>query len=226
MPPTMGAAMKSHKSDIACPPATSAGPKPRAGLTDVLVTGIDIRWMAVKVRPMAMGAKWATPTMPACGNEKRAAHRTPATNRNVPTNSAASARALMIYSPTLSSPVTPRPDSTPKGPRLPCKRRVRRTAYGVGHNSFCEESEGGDVWARSPTKKGGPKAALRVRSRRCYWLKLLRRRRSGRRSSPWSKLQRSRGRTSPWRRPERRLRPGRAAASWSRTPDRRAYRST
>ena len=29
----------------------------RAGLTDVLVTGMLIRWMSVSARPMAMGAK-------------------------------------------------------------------------------------------------------------------------------------------------------------------------
>ena len=37
-------------------PARSAGPVLRAGLTEVLVTGIEIRWIRVSPRPMAMGA--------------------------------------------------------------------------------------------------------------------------------------------------------------------------
>ena len=35
----------------------SAGPMLRAGLTEVLVTGIDTRWIAVSTRPMARPAK-------------------------------------------------------------------------------------------------------------------------------------------------------------------------
>lgn len=39
------------------PPTKSACPVDRAGLTDVFVTGIEIRWINVSVRPMAIGAK-------------------------------------------------------------------------------------------------------------------------------------------------------------------------
>ena len=38
---------------MAHPPTNSAGPVLRAGLTDVLVTGMLIRWMSVRPRPMA-----------------------------------------------------------------------------------------------------------------------------------------------------------------------------
>ena len=38
-------------------PANRAGPVLRAGLTEVLVTGIDTRWIRVRARPMAIGAK-------------------------------------------------------------------------------------------------------------------------------------------------------------------------
>jgi len=39
------------------PPSSNAGPVLRAGLTEVLVTGIEIRWIRVKPRPIAIGAK-------------------------------------------------------------------------------------------------------------------------------------------------------------------------
>ena len=38
-----------------------AGPRLRAGLTDVLEIGIDMIWIAVRVRPMAAGARRAGP---------------------------------------------------------------------------------------------------------------------------------------------------------------------
>jgi hypothetical protein len=38
------------------PPANSAGPVERAGFTEVLVTGIEMRWMSVGARPIATGA--------------------------------------------------------------------------------------------------------------------------------------------------------------------------
>ncbi|MCY1312804.1 hypothetical protein D9M70_632590 [compost metagenome] len=41
---------------MAQPPTISAGPVLRAGLTEVLVTGIEIRWIRVSARPMAIGA--------------------------------------------------------------------------------------------------------------------------------------------------------------------------
>src|SRR5260370_9729374 len=39
------------------PPAKRAGPVLRAGLTEVLVIGIEIRWMRVSARPIGMPAK-------------------------------------------------------------------------------------------------------------------------------------------------------------------------
>ena len=42
---------------IAQPPTNSAGPVLRAGFTEVLVTGMLIRWISVRPRPMAIGAK-------------------------------------------------------------------------------------------------------------------------------------------------------------------------
>jgi len=38
-------------------PANRAGPVLRAGLTEVLVTGMETRWITVRVRPIAIGAK-------------------------------------------------------------------------------------------------------------------------------------------------------------------------
>jgi hypothetical protein len=39
---------------MAQPPANSAGPVLRAGFTDVLVTGMLIRWISVSARPIAV----------------------------------------------------------------------------------------------------------------------------------------------------------------------------
>ena len=39
------------------PPTNSAGARLRAGFTDVLSTGMLIRWMSVRARPMASGAR-------------------------------------------------------------------------------------------------------------------------------------------------------------------------
>src|ERR1700751_5907845 len=39
------------------PPAKSAGPVLRAGLTEVFVTGIDTRWIRVKASPIGIPAK-------------------------------------------------------------------------------------------------------------------------------------------------------------------------
>lgn len=49
-PPMIGAAQNSHSCCRARPPSTRAGPVDRAGLTDVLVIGIEIRWMRVRHR--------------------------------------------------------------------------------------------------------------------------------------------------------------------------------
>ena len=56
-PPMMGATQNSQSCVIAPPPANSATAVERAGFTDVLVTGIEIRWISVSARPMAIGAK-------------------------------------------------------------------------------------------------------------------------------------------------------------------------
>ena len=53
----MGATQNSHSCSMAQPPANSATPVLRAGLTEVLVTGMLTRWISVSPRPMAMGAK-------------------------------------------------------------------------------------------------------------------------------------------------------------------------
>ena len=53
----MGASQKSQSCFRYTPPAKKATPVLRAGLTEVLVTGMLIRWIRVRARPMAMGAK-------------------------------------------------------------------------------------------------------------------------------------------------------------------------
>ena len=57
--PAIGATQNIQSCKIAVPPENSAGPVLRAGLTLVLVTGIEIRWISVSPRPMAIGAKAA-----------------------------------------------------------------------------------------------------------------------------------------------------------------------
>ena len=48
--------MNSHTWLRACPPTTRAGPRLRAGLTEVPVMGMPIRWTTVRPRPMARPA--------------------------------------------------------------------------------------------------------------------------------------------------------------------------
>ena len=55
--PMIGATQNSQSWPIYAPPANSAGPVLRAGLTEVLVTGIDTRWIKVSARPIGMPAK-------------------------------------------------------------------------------------------------------------------------------------------------------------------------
>src|SRR6516164_4078895 len=55
--PTIGASQNSQSWPTYSPPANSAGPVLRAGLTEVLVTGIDTRWIKVRARPIGMPAK-------------------------------------------------------------------------------------------------------------------------------------------------------------------------
>ncbi len=55
-PPTSGATMNSHTWLRAVPPTMRAGPRLRAGLTDVPVIGIPMRWTTVRLKPMTMPA--------------------------------------------------------------------------------------------------------------------------------------------------------------------------
>ena len=55
--PKIGATQKSQSRLRAQPPTMRAGPVLPAGLTEVLVTGMLMRWIGVSPRPMAMGAK-------------------------------------------------------------------------------------------------------------------------------------------------------------------------
>src|SRR5690606_12402732 len=55
--PMRGAAQKTHSWVKAAVSAKIATPVERAGLTEVFVTGIETRWMSVRVRPIASGAK-------------------------------------------------------------------------------------------------------------------------------------------------------------------------
>src|SRR5438105_4026475 len=55
--PMIGATQKSQSWPIYSPPANSAGPVLRAGLTEVLVTGIETRWIKVRASPIGTTAK-------------------------------------------------------------------------------------------------------------------------------------------------------------------------
>ena len=55
--PAIGATQNSQSCCSAQPPTNSAGPVLRAGFTEVLVTGMLIRWISVSPSPMAIGAK-------------------------------------------------------------------------------------------------------------------------------------------------------------------------
>ncbi len=56
--PMNGATMNSQSWPSACPPANSAGPRLRAGLTETPVTLMPTMWIMTSVRPMARPAKW------------------------------------------------------------------------------------------------------------------------------------------------------------------------
>lgn len=55
MPPTSGTSQNTHSCCSAQVPWKIATPVLRAGLTEVLVTGMLIRWISVSVRPIASG---------------------------------------------------------------------------------------------------------------------------------------------------------------------------
>ena len=55
--PTSGASQNTHSCAGAPSPLKNATPVDRAGLTDVLEIGIEIRWISVSVSPIAKPAK-------------------------------------------------------------------------------------------------------------------------------------------------------------------------
>ncbi len=55
--PASGASQNNQTWLIAPFCANTAAASERAGLTDVLLTGIDTRWISVRPKPMAIGAK-------------------------------------------------------------------------------------------------------------------------------------------------------------------------
>src|SRR5688572_14406202 len=55
--PISGATQNNQSCSRAHVPWKIATPSERAGLTDVLVTGIEIRWISVSASPIARGAK-------------------------------------------------------------------------------------------------------------------------------------------------------------------------
>jgi hypothetical protein len=59
----IGAAQKSQSWEIAQPPTNTATPVLRAGFTEVFVTGMLIKWMRVRHKPIAMGS---TPVAHVC----------------------------------------------------------------------------------------------------------------------------------------------------------------
>src|SRR2546423_231446 len=56
-PPKIGATQNSHSWLKARGPPNTALPRLRAGLTEAFETGMAMMWMAVRARPMAIGAK-------------------------------------------------------------------------------------------------------------------------------------------------------------------------
>ncbi|OYW33802.1 MAG: hypothetical protein B7Z45_08175, partial [Azorhizobium sp. 12-66-6] len=83
-----GTMMNSHNCASALPPANSAGPMLRAGLTDTPVTGMNTMWIITSDRPMARPAAWV---MPAREVEPRMTTR----KTKVPTSSAITAMRVM-----------------------------------------------------------------------------------------------------------------------------------
>jgi len=56
-PPKIGATIKSHNWARALPSARRAGPRLRAGLTDVPVTEMVTRWISIRVKPLPFIAR-------------------------------------------------------------------------------------------------------------------------------------------------------------------------
>ena len=55
--PMIGATINTHSCARAVPPATSAGPRLRAGFTEVPVIGIPTIWIMARENPIAIPAK-------------------------------------------------------------------------------------------------------------------------------------------------------------------------
>ncbi len=55
--PINGATINIHSCARAAPPTKMAGPRLRAGFTEVPVIGMPTRWTSVRVRPIARPAK-------------------------------------------------------------------------------------------------------------------------------------------------------------------------
>ena len=76
-----GATQKSHSCWSAQPPTNNAGPVLRAGLTERFVTGMPMRWINVRPKPIAMGAN-------PCGARLSVAPRMISRKKKVSTTSA------------------------------------------------------------------------------------------------------------------------------------------
>ena len=102
-PPTSGATMNSHTWLSAVPPTTRAGPRLRAGLTEVPVIAMPMRWTTVRLKPMTMPAVAALAIL-------LVAPSTAKTNRAVSMTSARKAPpALMWMWLAAPQPSAPRP---------------------------------------------------------------------------------------------------------------------
>ena len=79
----IGATQKSHNWSTAQVPWNNATPVLRAGFTEVLDTGMLIKWIKVKAKPIAIGAKPAGAFLcvaPMMISKKKAVNKTSAKN--------------------------------------------------------------------------------------------------------------------------------------------------
>ena len=89
--PMIGATQKSQSCAVAQFPTNNATPVLRAGFTDVFVTGILIKWINVKPKPIAIGAN-------PCGARLSVAPRIISRNIKVITISV-TRHAMSVYPP-------------------------------------------------------------------------------------------------------------------------------
>lgn len=83
IPPIIGATQNNHNWSIAQEPWNSATAVLRAGFTEVFDTGMLIKWIKVKPKPIAIGAKPAAAFLcvePMMINKKNAVNNISATN--------------------------------------------------------------------------------------------------------------------------------------------------